>query len=56
MEDSFSDRLSGAMEKSYVLFSRVERSMLTRSKRLNLSVSELGFIEEINKTRWSAKQ
>ncbi len=49
MEDSFSDKLSSAMEKSYVLFSRVERSMLTKSKRLNLSISELSFIEEVNK-------
>lgn len=49
MEDSFSDRLSDAMEKSYVLFSRVEQSMLTKSKRLNLSICELNFIEAVNK-------
>ena len=49
MEDSFSDRLSDAMGKSYVLFSRVEQSMLSKSKRLNLSICELNFIEAINK-------
>lgn len=47
--DSFPDRLSDAMGKSYVLFSRVEQNMLTRSKRLNLSICELNFIEEVNK-------
>lgn len=49
MEDSFPNRLSDAMGKSYVLFSRVEQSMLTKSKRFNLSICELNFIEAINK-------
>lgn len=49
MEDSFPIRLSDAMEKSYMLFSKVEQNMLARSKRLNLSICELNFIETINK-------
>ena len=49
MEDSFSDRLSDAMGKSYILFSRVEQSMLTKSKRFNLSICELNFIEAVNR-------
>ena len=49
MEDSFHTRLSDAMGKSYILFSRVEQSMLAKSKRFNLSICELNFIEAINK-------
>lgn len=49
MEDSFHTRLSDAMGKSYILFSRVEQSMLAKSKRFNLSICELNFIEVINK-------
>lgn len=49
MEESFPNRLSEAMGKSYVLFSRVEQTMIAKSKRFNLSICELNFIEEINK-------
>lgn len=49
MEEGFCDRLNFVLEQSYSLFSRVEQNTLMRSKRFNLSISELHLIEVINK-------
>lgn len=49
MGEDFCDRLNFVLEQSYSLFSRVEQNTLMRSKRFNLSISELHLIEVINK-------
>lgn len=49
MNDSFCRRLSEGITQSYTLFNKVEQSMLTKSKKFNLSISELHLIEVINK-------
>lgn len=49
MADYFSDRLSEVFTQTYTLFNRVEQNMLTRSKKMNLTISEFHLIEAINK-------
>lgn len=49
MNDSFCRHLSEGITQSYTLFNKVEQSMLTKSKKFNLSISELHLIEVINK-------
>lgn len=47
--DYFCSRLGEVFTQSYTLFNRVEQNMLSRSKRLDLSISEMHLIEVINK-------
>ncbi len=49
MSADFIERFHFVLEQSYSLFSRVEQNMLTRSKRFNLSITELHLIEVINR-------
>lgn len=49
MSEDFIERFHFVLEQSYSLFSRVEQNMLTRSKRFNLSITELHLIEVINR-------
>ncbi|HHZ05338.1 MAG TPA: MarR family transcriptional regulator [Clostridiales bacterium] len=49
MTDNFCERLNDVITDSYSLFNRVEQNMLTKSKRINLSISELHMLEVINK-------
>lgn len=55
MADQFPDKLSEVFTQSYTLFHRVEQTMLTKSKRMNLTISELHLIEAINKNPLSGK-
>lgn len=47
--DEFSEKLRFTLEQSWSLLSRVEQNMLTNSKKLNLSISELHLIEVVNR-------
>ena len=48
IDNDFFNRFNTVLEQSYSLFSRVEANMLNKSKRFNLSISELHLIAVIN--------
>lgn len=50
MTENFCDRLNEVITQSYTLASRVEQNMLTKSKRFDLSISEIHLLEIINKS------
>ncbi len=49
IEDDFYNKFTQVLENSYTLFSKVEQNMLIKSKRFNLSISEIHMIEAINR-------
>lgn len=47
--DSFDRQLNTVFSKSFSLLQKIERNMLLKSKKLNLSIAELNLLEVINK-------
>ena len=49
VDEDFYNKFSHVLRNSYTLFSKVEQNMIAKSKRLNLSISEIHMIEVINR-------